>query len=98
MNAFEKSILHVYHPSMSDHAKNNLTELNCTTGAYVSKSPSWRSPIIQYLALNFLKVRSGDLLTLKTQVPGSTFVVAASMGTSSQQSSLSNCVISLMAD
>ena len=63
----------------------NLTELNCTTGAYVSNSPFWRSPLMQYLALNFLNVPSGARLTLKTHVPGSTLVVALSIGTPTQQ-------------
>ena len=76
MNAFEKSIVHVYHPSIKDQARKRRTELKETTGAKVSNSPSWRSPRMQYLALNFLKVPSGARFTRKTQVPGRTLVVA----------------------
>ena len=97
MNVLEKSIVHVYQLSMRDQARNSWTELKETTGAYVSKLPSCRSPQMQYCALNFLKVLSGTCFTRNTQVPGNIYVVAVSIGTSSQHFNSSNLNISLMA-
>ena len=52
------------------------------TGEYVLNSPSYKSPLMQYLALYFFTVPSGCHLQQNTYVPGMILVVASDWGTS----------------
>src|SRR5210317_765056 len=81
--AFEKSTDTVLHPSIRQRTKKRRTVLHATVGANVSSSSyvSSRSPLTQYLALNFLISPLGVRLTRNTQVPGMILSLASDIGT-----------------
>ena len=68
-----------------------------TTGANVSKDPSYKSPLTQYLVLYFLMVPSGRRLRRKTQVLGRMRVLASSVLTSIYVPRFAKSCISLLA-
>ena len=92
-----KSIELVSQLRVSANIRNNLTELQDTTGAKVSGSPSSRSPRTQYRALYLLISPSGVRLRLKTQVPGKIRDFALAVSVSVHVSFFSKLAISAAA-
>ena len=95
----------VVHFKIMDITKNILTVVQETTGAYVltSSATSYKSPLMQYLALYFLISPSGDLLTWNTQVPGRILDLASEIGTSTHmplasRAEISACAVSIPLD
>lgn len=83
--------------SVRDKTGNSQTELQETTGANVSGSPSSKSPRTQYRALNLLISPSGVRLRRNTQVPGRILDLALEVSSSIHVPFFSRLVISFLA-
>ena len=81
-NALLKSMEQAFQFRVRDKTRNRRTELQATTGANVSGSPSSKSPRGQYRALNLLISPSSVRFRQKTQVHGSILVLAFDLATS----------------